>query len=77
MLVWQIPALGVPPQLARQPDPIPAEGEALVRVIAAGLNFADLLMIDGKYQVRVAPPYIPGMEFAGVVQRLGSSIGST
>lgn len=71
MLVWQIPALGAPPQQARQPDPIPAEGEALVRVIAAGLNFADLLMIDGKYQVRVAPPYIPGMEFAGVVQRLG------
>lgn len=71
MRAWQIPTLGASPQLADLPDPIPAKGEALVRIAAAGLNFADLLMIDGKYQVRVAPPYVPGMEFAGVVQALG------
>ncbi|WP_374642332.1 NADPH:quinone oxidoreductase family protein [Tabrizicola sp.] len=68
---WQIPALGAAPQRVRLPGPTPAEGEVLVRVAAVGLNFADLLMIEGKYQVRVAPPYIPGMEFAGVVEALG------
>ena len=68
---WQITALGAAPQRVRLPVPTPAEGEVLVRVAAVGLNFADLLMIEGKYQVRVAPPYIPGMEFAGVVEALG------
>lgn len=68
---WQIPAPGAAPHRVRLPDPTPAEGEVLVRVAAVGLNFADLLMIEGKYQVRVAPPYIPGMEFSGVVEALG------
>lgn len=68
---WQIPAPGAAPHRAQGPEPTPAEGEMLVRVAAVGLNFADLLMIDGKYQVRVAPPYIPGMEFSGVVEALG------
>ncbi len=68
---WQIPAPGAAPQRVRLPDPTPAEGEVLVRVAAVGLNFADLLMIEGRYQVRVAPPYIPGMEFSGVVEALG------
>jgi NADPH2:quinone reductase len=42
-----------------------------VRVVAAGLNFADLLMIAGTYQVKPALPYIPGMEFSGIVEALG------
>lgn len=71
MQAWQIPALGQAAERVTLPDPIPAEGEALVRVIAAGLNFADLLMAQGKYQVRIAPPFVPGMEFAGIVQALG------
>lgn len=71
MLAWQVPALGQPAQRTTLPDPVPAKGEVLVRIMAAGLNFADLLMAQGKYQVRVAPPYVPGMEFAGVVEALG------
>jgi NADPH2:quinone reductase len=43
----------------------------LVRVVAAGLNFADLLMIAGTYQSRPPLPYVPGMECAGIVERLG------
>ena len=75
MLTWQIQTLGGPPHQVRVADPIPAKGEAVVRVMAVGLNFADLLMIEGKYQVRVAPPYVPGMEFAGVVEALGPETG--
>jgi NADPH2:quinone reductase len=39
--------------------------------MAAGLNFADLLMLAGTYQAKPSLPYIPGMEFAGVVEALG------
>ena len=42
-----------------------------MRVAAAGLNFADLLMIAGSYQVKPALPFVPGMEFAGTVEALG------
>lgn len=44
-----------------------AAGSVLVRVVAAGVNFADSLMIAGKYQVQFAPPFVPGVEFAGTV----------
>lgn len=71
MRFWQITETGYPPILAIGPTPVPGTGEALVRVSAAGLNFADLLMIEGKYQVRPGFPYVPGMEFAGVVEALG------
>jgi NADPH:quinone reductase len=71
MRAWQIQDLGCPPTLAHLPAPLPGEGEALVRVAAAGLNFADLLMADGKYQDRPPLPFVPGMEMAGVVEALG------
>jgi NADPH2:quinone reductase len=47
--------------------PRPAVGEVLVRVEAAGVNFADLLMVEGRYQVRPPPPFVAGQEVAGVV----------
>jgi NADPH2:quinone reductase len=71
MQAWLIPAPGAEPQMATLPDPLPAQGEVLVRVAAAGLNFADLLSIEGRYQVRQAGPFIPGMEFAGWVEATG------
>ncbi|MDM7932837.1 NADPH:quinone oxidoreductase family protein [Tabrizicola sp.] len=71
MRAWQINTVGGQPELGVLNDPIPAEGEALVRVMAAGLNFADLLMIEGKYQVRPKLPFVPGMEFSGVIEALG------
>ena len=42
-------------------------GEVRITIQAAGLNFPDLLMTYGKYQFRPDPPFIPGMELAGVV----------
>ncbi|MDX1555772.1 MAG: NADPH:quinone oxidoreductase family protein [Xanthomonadales bacterium] len=49
-------------------------GEVLIEVRAAGLNFPDLLMIAGKYQVRPRPPFVPGFEAAGIVSRVGSGV---
>ncbi|MBV8797998.1 MAG: alcohol dehydrogenase catalytic domain-containing protein, partial [Hyphomicrobiales bacterium] len=51
--------------------PAAAEGEALVEVAYAGLNFFDTLIIEGKYQVRPKPPFSPGGEFSGRVAALG------
>lgn len=61
--------LGPPEQLqvvefARRPL---ADGEVRVAVRAAGLNFPDLLMIEGKYQLKPELPFVPGMEAAGDV----------
>jgi NADPH:quinone reductase-like Zn-dependent oxidoreductase len=50
------------------PDPAPAEGEVLVRVRAAGINFADLLARMGLYPGAPQPPFVPGLEFAGTVE---------
>ena len=71
MRAWQIAALGADPKLVKIQPPVPAPGEALVRVISVGLNFADLLMAQGRYQVRPTLPFVPGMEFAGVIEALG------
>ena len=45
--------------------PEPGEGEVRVRVKAAGVNFPDLLMSQGKYQFKPEPPFSPGGEVAG------------
>ena len=55
--------------------PEPADNELLVRVDAAALNFSDLLMIDGIYQIRPDRPFTPGQEIAGTVVRAGSASG--
>ena len=49
------------------PEPEPAEGQLLVRVRAAALNFPDVLMCRGTYQVRPPLPYTPGVELCGDV----------
>ncbi|HMS95668.1 MAG TPA: NADPH:quinone oxidoreductase family protein [Tabrizicola sp.] len=68
MKSWMIEAIGATPKLTNGKIPAPAKGESVVRVAAVGLNFADLLMIEGKYQVRPPFPYTPGMEFSGIVE---------
>jgi NADPH2:quinone reductase len=54
------------------PDPGP--GEVRIRVEAAGLNFADSLIIKGQYQDRPALPFVPGMEIAGRIDALGPDV---
>jgi NADPH:quinone reductase len=56
------------------PAPVPGEGEVLVRVEAAGLNYPDALVVQGKYQVRPPPPFVPGMELAGTVEAVGAGV---
>lgn len=53
-----------------------ALGEVRIAVHAAGLNFADTLMIAGKYQEKPALPFSPGMECAGVVTEVGEGFDS-
>ncbi|GKX35494.1 MAG: NADPH:quinone oxidoreductase [Rhizobiaceae bacterium MnEN-MB40S] len=50
-----------------RPAPRAKPGTMIVRVAAAALNFSDILMIDGAYQVRPPRPFIPGQEIAGTV----------
>jgi NADPH2:quinone reductase len=58
------------------PEPTPSEGEVLVDVRAAGVNFPDLLITEGKYQFKPDPPFIPGGEISGVVTAVGSGVTS-
>ncbi len=68
--------LGPPSQLtvAEVDDPVPGPGEVLVEVGAAGLNFPDTLIIEGKYQFRPELPFSPGGEAAGVVAEVGEGV---
>ena len=54
--------------------PLPATGQVLVDVKAAGINFPDILMIGGDYQVKTAPPFVPGNELAGIVEAVGEGV---
>lgn len=54
--------------------PAPASDQVLVKVDAASLNFPDLLMVQNKYQIKPPLPFVPGAEYAGVVQTVGSSV---
>ncbi len=51
--------------------PSPKAGEIKVKVASAGLNFADTLMIAGKYQQKPELPFTPGLEIAGTVLEVG------
>ncbi|MDQ3733884.1 MAG: NADPH:quinone oxidoreductase family protein, partial [Actinomycetota bacterium] len=54
--------------------PTPGEGQLLIKVRGAALNFPDLLMISGKYQERPALPFIPGVELTGEVVGSGERV---
>lgn len=54
--------------------PPPGPGQARVRVEAAGVNFPDTLMVQGKYQVRPDRPFVPGAELAGVIDAVGEGV---
>ena len=56
------------------PDPQPGPGEVAIAVAAAGVNFADTLMVSGKYQEKPPLPFTPGLELAGTVTALGAGV---
>ncbi|HKW93245.1 MAG TPA: NADPH:quinone oxidoreductase family protein [Methylomirabilota bacterium] len=56
------------------PTPEPAAGEVLIDVRATSVNYADSIMVAGKYQTRPPFPFSPGLETAGVVARSGPGV---
>lgn len=71
---YQIEGYGQAPGFRRVPHSAPGDGELGVRIAACALNFADLLMIEGRYQERPEPPVTLGMELAGCVEAVGSGV---
>jgi NADPH:quinone reductase len=56
------------------PVPEPGPGEVRIRVRAAGLNFADTLIVKGQYQEQPPLPFVPGMEIAGAIEACGDGV---
>ena len=56
------------------PTPQPKAGEVLIEIKAASLNFPDLLIVQNKYQMKPALPFVPGSEYAGVIAAVGDGV---
>lgn len=56
------------------PTPEPKAGEVLIEIKAASLNFPDLLIVQNKYQIKPPLPFVPGSEYAGIVQAVGEGV---
>jgi NADPH:quinone reductase len=56
------------------PAPVPRAGEVVLEVEAAGCNFFDVLLVQGKYQMKPPFPFVPGAEVAGTVRELGADV---
>ena len=63
-----LPAVDAPFELREVDDPVPQNGEALVRVRAAGINFLDVLIRRGRYPQMPEFPAVLGVELAGVLE---------
>lgn len=63
-------------QVRELPSPEPGPGQVRVRVGAAAVNFPDVLIVAGRYQVTVPTPFVPGSEFAGVVADVGPGVAA-
>lgn len=73
MRAFRVTGAGAP-RLLDIPKPVPGAGEALVRIRACGLNFADLLMADGTYQDTPPLPFTLGLELAGEIEAVGQNV---
>ncbi|HEX3549190.1 MAG TPA: NADPH:quinone oxidoreductase family protein [Candidatus Elarobacter sp.] len=69
-------AYGLPKDLvlADAPEPLAGPGQIVIDVRAAGVNFPDVLLVQGKYQVKPPLPFSPGVEAAGVVSAVGEGV---
>jgi NADPH:quinone reductase len=56
------------------PTPAPKAGEVLLEIKAASLNFPDILIVQNKYQMKPALPFVPGSEYAGTVVAVGEGV---
>ena len=65
------------PELLKIKDidkPSVGKGEVLIKVEVAGVNFPDALLVQGKYQIVMDPPFVPGNEICGVVEEVGDDV---
>lgn len=77
MQAWQVGENGEPREVLQQVevnDPEPAAGQLLVRVLASPVNFPDVLLCRGQYQVKPPLPFTPGVELCGEVVAVGSEV---
>ena len=76
MKAWLVHAWGEPETMQFEETPIPEPGPRQVRIrnCAAGLNFFDILQVQGKYQIKPPFPFTPGAEVAGVVDAIGPDV---
>lgn len=77
MRAWRVHELGEPDRVLRLEDvddPVAGPGEVVVDVAAASLNFPDVLMCRGEYQVQPPFPFTPGSEATGRVAELGDGV---
>lgn len=76
MRAFQVVEHGAPSSLRCNeiPDLIPGAGQIRVDVQAAGINFPDVLVVSGKYQILPPRPFSPGKDFAGVVADVGEGV---
>lgn len=56
------------------PEPVAGEGQVVVAVAAAAVNFPDVLLVADRYQIHVPVPFTPGSEFAGTVASVGPGV---
>lgn len=66
-----------PPEVVRvedRPGPEVGPGQVRVTVNAASVNFPDVLICANEYQIKVPAPFVPGSEFAGIVESVGEGV---
>lgn len=63
-------------EVVERESPTPGRGQVLVAVKAAGVNFPDTLIIQGKYQNQPPMPFTPGSDVAGIVRTVGEGVES-
>jgi NADPH2:quinone reductase len=79
MRAWRVHELGEPEDVLRLedvPSPVPGPSDVLIDVAGASLNFPDVLMCRGEYQVKPPLPFTPGAEVAGTVAAVGNDVTS-
>jgi NADPH:quinone reductase len=76
MKAWRVHSYGEPETMPLDeiPPPDPGPNQVRIRNRAAGLNFFDILQVQGKYQVKPPFPFTPGAEVAGIVDAIGPGV---
>lgn len=74
MHAMQVTEYGQPLQLRQINRPTPAAGEVLLKNHAVGMNFGDILLLQGTYQEKPPLPFTMGMEICGTIEELGNDV---